>query len=146
MEDMAFDGKWQPLFKFLGERIEAAVGLRNLIQAELALQVFLNTYLGLCNYFLVYPEKELNKGFADLVLEPYTVQYPTLKYAFIIEIKYIKPTKGKNPTKAFEKQAREAKSQLSRYQTDERFRKSMGKAEIIPIVLIFNGHRLVHME
>ncbi len=74
LEDFALTGKWQPLIEFIAGRMEASLGIRDLIDREKALQVFWNVYLGLNTLYIVYTEKELNQGFADLALVPMLLQ------------------------------------------------------------------------
>lgn len=142
---LAFRGEWRPLFRYLGERIDAAMRIRDLIKGEKAVQVFLNVYLGLSDYFLVHPEKELNKGFADIVLEPDRNKHPAPKYTYLIEIKYMKSTDSEIKKETIDQLKQQAEEQLNRYANDETFKKSMGSAQLIKIVLIFSGHRLVYM-
>ncbi|MCX6578976.1 MAG: PD-(D/E)XK nuclease domain-containing protein [Candidatus Aminicenantes bacterium] len=126
------------------------MGLRDLITGEKALQAFLNVYLGLSALYLVYSEKELKKGYADLVLEPFLAQYPGLKYAYLIEIKYIKPQgkKGELTPENLKKIKEEAilKRRCAQrlYSLDEKFRKTIGQTTLKKLVLIFSGSRMVH--
>ncbi len=90
ISDMAFDGAWRPLFEFLTQRMKECLALRDLITGEKAVQTFLNVYLGLTDLFIVHTEKEMNKGFADLLLEPYTAKYRELNVSFLLELKYVK--------------------------------------------------------
>jgi hypothetical protein len=146
MKEMAFSGKWKPLIAYLAEQMETSMGIRDLITGEKAVQAFLNVYLGLSALYLVFSEKELQKGFADLVLEPFLAQYPQLKYSYLIEIKYIKP-QGKKKELTPEKiktVKEEAESQLDRYNRDEKFQKAIGHTTLKKLVLIFRGSRLVY--
>jgi hypothetical protein len=146
MKDMAFNGIWEPLIAYLVDRMETSMGIRDLITGEKALQAFLNVYLGLSALYLVYSEKELKKGFPDLVLEPFLAQYPQLKYSYLIEIKYIK-SQGKKkalPPGKIKKVQEEAEDQLKRYSLDEKFLKAIGQTTLKKLVLIFCGHRLVY--
>ena len=146
MKEMAFSGKWKPLIAYLAEQMETSMGIRDLITGEKAAQAFLNVYLGLSALYLVFSEKELQKGFADLVLEPFLAQYPQLKYSYLIEIKYIKP-QGKKKELTPEKiktVKEEAESQLDRYNRDEKFQKAIGHTTLKKLVLIFRGSRLVY--
>jgi hypothetical protein len=146
MKEMAFNGKWKPLIAYLVEQMETSMGIRDLITGEKAIQAFLNVYLGLSSLYLVYSEKELEKGYADLVLEPFLVQYPALKYSYLVEIKYIKPRDKKNqltPEK-IKKIIEEAESQLNKYSRDEKFQKAIGPTTLKKLVLIFRGNRMVH--
>ncbi len=146
MKEMAFSGKWKPLIAYLVEQMETSMGIRDLITGEKAIQAYLNVYLGLSALYLVYSEKELKKGYADLVLEPFLAQYPQLKYAYLIEIKYIKPQAKREeltPGK-IEKIKEEAGVQLNRYSRDEKFKKASGYTTLKKVVLIFRGNRLVY--
>jgi len=86
MEEMAFAGRWHPLIDYLAQRMESSIGLRDLINREKAVQAFLNVYLGLSPLYIIHSEKELNKGFADLVLEPFLARFPAIKYSFLIQV------------------------------------------------------------
>jgi len=146
MTEMAFNGKWKPLIAYLVDQMEKSMGVRDLITGEKAIQAFLNVYLGLSALYLVYSERELEKGYADLVLEPFLAQYPGLKYSYLIEIKYIKPQgKKKELTPGqIETIKEEAERQLDKYSLDEKFRKSIGQTTLKKLVLIFSGYRMVH--
>jgi hypothetical protein len=144
MKEMAFNGKWEPLIAYLVEQMETSMGIRDLITGEKGIQAYLNVYLGLSALYLVYSEKELKKGYADLVLEPFLAQYPQLKYSYLIELKYIKPQDRKEeltPGK-IKKIKEEAEAQLNRYSRDERFKKAIGHTTLKKVVLIFCGTRL----
>ncbi len=122
------------------------MGIRDLITGEKAIQAFLNVYLGLSYLYLVHSEKELGKGYADLVLVPFLAQYPQLKYSYLIEIKYIK-AQGKNKESTpgnIESIKKKAVSQLDRYCLDEKFQKAIGKTTLVKVILVFSGHRLVY--
>jgi hypothetical protein len=146
MKEMAFKGKWKPLIDYLVKQLETSMGIRDLITGEKAIQAFLNVYLGLSDLYLVHSEKELEKGYADLVLVPFLAQYPQLKYSYLMEIKYIK-AQGKNKESTpgnIESIKKKAVSQLDRYCLDEKFQKAIGKTTLVKVILVFSGHRLVY--
>ena len=150
MKEMAFHGRWRPLLEYIAQEMGAAMALRDLMVREKSVQAFLNVYLGLSNLYIIHAEKELNKGFADLVLEPFLAQYPAIKYAYLIEIKYIKPGKSNRnaetdvPPEIVSKLREEAEQQLKQYSIDEKYAKTLGQTRLIKLVLIFCGHRLVY--
>ena len=152
MHGLAVRGEWEPLFKYICGLIRESMSLRDLITGEKSIQAFLNVYLGLSNLFIIHTEKELNKGYADIVMEPFTAVYEGLKYSYVLEIKYIKPEgKGKKkPAKPargiIEKLKSEAEEQLHNYSIDEKFKRSMEKTQVIKLVLIFYGSDLVYIE
>jgi len=144
MTDMAYDGKWRELFAFLTAEMKERMVLRDLITGEKSIQAFLSVYLGLGDLFIIHTEKELSGGFADIVLEPFFIRYPGIRFSYILELKYIK-------TKEFtagrlEKIRSEAADQLRNYSLDKKFRKGMEKTAVIKLLLIFSGTTLKHIE
>ncbi|MGD2086823.1 MAG: PD-(D/E)XK nuclease domain-containing protein [Candidatus Aminicenantes bacterium] len=109
-----------------------------------SIQAFLNVYLRLSNLYIIHVEKEINKGYADIVMEPFLARYEGIKYSYILEIKYIKS--GVSPGDAKIQQLKsEAEEQLKSYSIDEKFNKIIEKTNLIKIVLVFSGHRLIDM-
>jgi hypothetical protein len=144
MTDMAYDGKWQPLFEFITGRMRESMSLRDLITGEKSIQAFLNVYLGLSNLYIIHTEKELNKGYADIVMEPFIARYEGINYSYLLEIKYIKAgvKPGDNEVQQLKAAAEE---QLKQYSIDEKFRKNIDKTTLIRLVLIFSGHEEIYM-
>jgi hypothetical protein len=144
MTDMAYDGKWRPLLEFITGRMKESLSLRDLITGEKSIQAFLNVYLGLGDLFTIHGEKEMNKGYADIVMEPFLARYEGIKYTYILEIKYIKS--GVSPGDEKVRQLKsEAEEQLENYSIDEKFKKTIKKTTLIKILLIFSGHELIAM-
>jgi len=148
MTDMAYDGKWEPLFEYLTGRMNKSMSLRDLITGEKSIQAFLNVYLGLSDIYIIHSEKELNKGYADIVMEPFLARYEEMKYSYLLEIKYIPKKEGK-AQKKLEKNIRqlrvEAEDQLKRYTGDEKFNKTIGQTTVVKLVLIFCGNELEYI-
>ncbi|MCI0471481.1 MAG: AAA family ATPase, partial [Candidatus Aminicenantes bacterium] len=146
MNDMAYKGKWKPIFDYISERMNESMGLRDLITGEKAVQVFLNVYLGLSDLYLTHSEKELNKGYADIVMEPFMAKYKGIRYSYLIEIKYMKAEENREKLKKeIEPLKLKAEEQLRNYSMDEKFAKSIMKTDLIKLVSIFSGHRLVYI-
>ena len=114
---------------------------------EKAHQVFWNVYFGLGSLYTVYPEPELNQGFADLALVPMLLQYPTIKYSYLVELKYLKSSGDEpaDPQKVEELKA-EAEKQLNQYCRDEKFQNAIGQTILKKLVLIFCGNRMVYHD
>ncbi|HLP57918.1 MAG TPA: PD-(D/E)XK nuclease domain-containing protein, partial [Candidatus Deferrimicrobium sp.] len=147
LEDFAISGKWQPFIEFIAGRMETSLGIRDLIDREKALQVFWNVYLGLNSLYIVYTEKELNQGFADLALVPMLLQFPAIKYSYLVELKYIKPSGDEQPhPQKIEELREEAEKQLNQYCRDEKLRKVIGQTIVKKLVLIFCGNRMVYHD
>jgi hypothetical protein len=144
MTDMAYDGKWRPLIEFVTGRMRSSMSLRELITGEKSIQAFLNVYLGLSTLYIIHSEKELNKGYADIIMEPFLARYNGIKYSYMLELKYIKS--GVKPgDERIQRLREEAKEQLKRYSIDEKFKKNIKKTTLIKLVLIFSGHECVHI-
>jgi hypothetical protein len=147
LEDFAISGKWPPFIEYIAGRMEASLGVRDLIDREKALQVFWNVYLGLNSLYIVYTEKELNQGFADLALVPMLLQYPTIKFSYLLELKYIKPSENEPAdSRKVQELKEEAEDQLNRYSLDEKFQKAIGGTTLKKLVLIFCGNRMVYHD
>ncbi len=146
VKGMAYRGNWQEPILYIADRMKESLRIRDLMAGEKARQVFWNVYLGLSTFYCVYSEKELNQGFADLVLEPVLANNPGIKFAYIIELKYIKPTdyEKENGPIQLETLRLEAENQLNHYCQDEKFKKAIGQTTLKKLILIFSGNLLVH--
>ena len=147
VEEMAIKGNWKGLIEYIAGRMSESLSLRDLMAGEKAHQVFWNAYLGLSQLYTVYSEKELNQGYSDLVLEPFLTRFPWIKYSYIMEFKYIKASESNQPdTQKLETLKKEAALQLTKYSNDEKFKKIIGTTQLIKLVLIFSGNRLVYLD
>jgi hypothetical protein len=151
---MAYKGEWKLLFEYLSRRMKESTSLRDLIQGEASVKSFLNVYLGLDQHYIIHTEKELNMGFADIVLEPFLARYNDIKYSYILEIKYIKKGEQAKKVGAKTKESKtdkskklriEAEEQLKKYSIDEKFKKTIGRTSLIKLVLIFSGPELIYI-
>ena len=152
LHDMAYHGNWQAFFDYLTGKRKESTSLRDFIREEKVIQGFLLAYLGLSDYFVVHSEKELNGGYADIVMEPFLAGYEGIKYSYIIEIKYMKKADRKPGSGNREKEKekveqlkKEAELQLGRYSGDKRFERTIGKTKLIKLALVFCGSELRHI-
>lgn len=141
---MAYRGEWQPLFDFLAEEVRKQTSVRDYLTGEKVLQGFLLAYLNVTDYFLTWSEREMEKGFADVYLEPFLARFPDMQYGYLIELKYI-PRKEFNENK-LQKNIKEAKKQLKQYAEDERIQKISQNVTLKKLVLVYNGWELVYRE
>ncbi len=144
MKGMALKGEWRPLLEYITRRMRESMSLRDLVTGEKSIQAFLNVYLGLTNLYTVHREKELNKGYADIVMEPFLARFEEIKYSYMLEIKYT--ASGEKPGSAkIEGLKKDAEKQLQQYCLDENFKKTVEKTALIKIALVFSGHELVYI-
>ncbi len=145
MSNMAYNGEWLPLFNFITAHMRESVNLRDLITGEKSIQAFLNVYLGLSELYIIHTERELNKGYADIFMEPFLARYEGIQYAYLIELKYL-PAGCKISDTAAQKLKTEAETQLVQYSVDIKFKKSLEKTTLIKIILIFSGQEAIYVE
>jgi len=148
LHDMAYHGNWKDFFAYLSERMKKSTSIRDFIREEKVIQGFFLAYLGISDFFIVHSEKELNKGYADIVMEPFLAVYEGIKYSYLVEIKYIAKSKSKGQKtleNEIQKLKKEAEEQLNNYSLDEKLQKSIGKTTLIKLVLIFFGSQLKYM-
>ncbi len=144
IRDMAYKGEWKPVFRFLADEVEKQTSVRDYLTGEKVIQTFLLAYLNVTDYYITRSEEEMGKGFADLYLEPFMSKYPNLKYAYLIELKYMKRSEFSNDK--IKKQLGEAKGQLMKYAADERIvRRSRGTV-LKCLAMVFSGWELKAAE
>jgi len=134
---LAYDGEWQPVFDFLGAELARQSSIRDYIQGELFVKAFLLAYLNIHDLFLTRSEPELNKGFADIVLEPFQVKYPGARYGCVVEVKYLKRGAGAETAVAAALDA--AAGQLRRYRADPRLKQCFAKSTPLLVAVVFHG-------
>ena len=142
--EMARNGEWRPAVDYLADAVRRQTSVRDYVQGERMLQGFLAAYLGASSCFVFHTEQELGKGYADMVLTPLTVRYPSLRHGFVIEIKYLKRDRE---SEALVRSTLEgAKDQLRGYLADERLVRQHPSVRFAGIALVFRGWELVGAE
>jgi hypothetical protein len=141
--DMAWEGKWEPLFEFLSEEVKNQTTIRDYLEGEKVIQGFLLAYLSIPDVFIPHTEFEAGKGFSDFFLEPFAAKYSDIKYGYLIELKYIKRSE-KLSQAVIDKAVKDAEAQLKKYAADIKFSKVQENINIIKIVLVYHGWELVH--
>ncbi len=142
---MARDGEWQPVFDFLRDAIAEQTSIRDYLDGEKVIQGLLAAYLGVSRHFLMRTEPELNKGFADISLEPLAAQHPELRHGYLIELKYLK--RGEDASKAkVQAVVEDAHNQLRRYLADDRLAQAYPSAQFTGLAVVFHGWEMVSCQ
>ena len=142
--EMAYRGAWRPVVEYLAAAVARQTGIRDYLDGEKVVQAFFAAYLALTDHFVLHSERELNKGYADLCLEPLTARFPGIGYGYVIEFKYLK-RRADLPDSAVREAARQAAAQLRRYLGDERLRRDRSLRHL-GLALVFHGWELAHYE
>ncbi len=142
-ENMAFRGDWKPLFNFIAEAIREQSRIREYIEGEAHIKGFLLAYLGMYRYYQLYPEYELNKGFADFLFKP-SPSVPVMPpLTYLLEVKYAKAGASEKEIRAL---ADEAREQLLRYSQDELVAEAKAKGGLKLITIVWCSWELVLLE
>lgn len=149
---LAYEGNWQPVFRFIADEIERQTRIRDYIQGEKAIQAFYLAYLNITDFYLSLLEAEMSKGYADIVLKPFTIKYPDIPYAYLLELKYIPRTNSAGELrKALEEKISRSRAQLESYRKDDFSARMLstppyGKVQLKKAIVVFHGWELVHAE
>ena len=141
---MARDGAWRPAVDYLADAVQRQTSVRDYVQGERLLQGFLAAYLGAASCFVFHTERELGKGYADMVLVPLTARYPSLRHGYVVELKYLK--RGDDNEALAQSALDAAKEQLRGYLADERLAREHPEIHFTGIALVFRGWELVAKE
>ena len=144
LQHMAREGEWRPVFDFLRDTIAKQTSIRDYLDGEKIIQGFLAAYLGVSRHFLMRTEPELNKGFADITLEPLVAQDPDLRHGFLIELKYLKRGEDASADKV-QGLVRDAEEQLRRYLADERLGRAHPTVKFTGLVVVFHGWEMARV-
>ncbi|MEA2099471.1 MAG: AAA family ATPase [Campylobacterota bacterium] len=142
LEEFALNGNLE-IFKYLALMIKENTGIRDYIYKEQSVKSMYMAYLSLSPYYVVKSELELNKGFADILIKPFS---PYVKYVGLLEFKYIKAT-DKADKETVENLKLEAVEQLEKYQNDSLITQHTNQGlNLKKVVLIFHAWEMLVCE
>lgn len=141
--EMAYDGKWESVFRFFARELERQSAIREFIDGEAHVKGFLLAYLGLTQGYVIFPEHESSKGYADFYMMPDLLHQPDIAYSYIVEVKYAKRDASEEDIASLKKEAAE---QLVRYAADEKVLRTKGGTKLELITLVFKGWELIIAE
>ena len=142
---MGYDGVWQPVLDFLRTALVEQTGIRDYLDGEKVIHGFVAAHFSMVNHFLLHSEYELNKGYADLYLEPFVSQYPDMRYGYVLELKYLKRHEPLDECLLAAKQ-REAAQQVRGYLADPSLQCRYPSVRHIGLAVVFHGWELVAYE
>ena len=142
VREMAYYGAWQPALDFLREALAEQTGIRDYLDGEKVIHGFVAAHFSMVNQFLLHSEYELNKGYADLYLEPFVAQYPDMGYGYVLELKYLKRSESLDESAVADKM-REAALQVRGYLEDPGLRRRYPSVRHVGLAMVFHGWELV---
>ena len=142
---MAYKGEWRPAVEYIAAAMAEQTGIRDYIDGEKVVQAFLAAHFSMVGQFLIHSERELNKGYADLHLEPFVAQYPDIGYGYVMEVKYLKRSERVDGSVVAET-LRGAREQLKGYLADEGLRRRAPSVRYVGLAVVFHGWELAGCE
>ena len=142
MENMAYSGEWQAYFQYISERLREQSSIREFMDGEAHVKAFLLSYMGMNNFYTIYPEYEMNKGYTDFFMQPNLYLIPDMKYAYVIEVKYAKRDCNKH---TLDQLQTDATAQLHQYAQSPTIQNNLGNTALLKIALIYQGWELVRI-
>ena len=130
---MAYEGDIQPFLDYFTESILKRLSNRDLQKFdEKYIKVMMLTSLFITPLYLPISEDETLNGYTDIYLQKHPAK-PTVKYEYILEIKYVK---AKAEKKEKDLRFAEALDQIDKYKKDKRF---AGRDDIKFAAIMFEG-------
>ncbi|MDE2736931.1 MAG: AAA family ATPase [Gemmatimonadota bacterium] len=145
MRQMAYEGAWQPVLDFLREALAEQTGIRDYIDGEKVVHGFVAAHFSMVDQFLLHSEYELNKGYADLYLEPFVAQYSDMRYGYVLELKYLKRSEALDESIVADK-VQGAVLQLRSYLADPFLPRRYPSVQHLGLAMVFHGWELVAYE
>ena len=143
VKEMALRGEWKPVFRFFARELERQSAIREFIDGEAHIKGFLLAYLGLTQGYVILPEHESSKGYADFYMMPDLLHQSDIAYSYIVEVKYARRDASDADIALLK---RDAAEQLRRYAADEKVLRTKGNTRLGLITLVFKGWELVVLE
>jgi len=134
---MTKHGDWEPLIRYIFQEFYKAVSNRDFIYREEGIKGFLLAYLNLSTAHRIHSECEMNKGYADIYIEPNILIFPEMcPTHFLIELKYL--TKASLKENSIDNHFAAARSQLEQYGKDQKV-----PADAVKIVALSTNEELL---
>jgi hypothetical protein len=143
MRTMAYDRQWEPVFAFLAQEIDRRTSIRDFLQGEKVIQTFLLIYLSVSKYYQTRTEHEMGKDFVDVYLEPCLTHYASVRYGYLIELKYV--TRGEWNEALGQEKLAEAQEQLACYAQNPCMLAMQEKVQLKRIALVYASWELKMM-
>jgi hypothetical protein len=138
--EMTEKGEWRGLLEYIFSEFYQAASNRDFIYREEGVKGFLLAYLNISKAYRIHSEPEMNKGYADIFVEPNLLIFPEMdKTHLLIELKYLKKEEATESMikKCFE----QAKIQLEKYAKDKK-----APIDSVKVVAITTNEELLVLE
>ena len=99
--------------------------------------------MNLTNYFIIWPEQELNKGYSDLWMSPNWLNHPEMKYCYVVEFKHLRHEATDEEVAA---KLEEAREQLRQYAGEGRLEAARRGTTLRRVAVVYRAWELAALE
>jgi hypothetical protein len=143
--DFAVKNQWKPYFEMIFEKAYEALSNRDFQGGESVIKGIILGYLTQTNRYLIQSERELNKGYTDLYLEPMRWISPKMSdMCYLIELKYLNSDEISKSNK--EKRVATAKADAIKQLTQYAKGLDLANKPITKLVIIATNTELLLLE
>ncbi|HCL56152.1 MAG TPA: hypothetical protein DHW82_03980 [Spirochaetia bacterium] len=139
-DNLAFHGRWKSIFDHILEKLYEIASIRDFIQKEHGIKLFMLAYLNVSPLYFVESEPEMNKGYADIFLRKNTFTTDKTQHEYIVELKYLTQEDLKREN-SIDMHRKEAIGQLEKYAVSKTITCTLHK-----IILICSAQEVLLLE
>ena len=153
IENMAYDGDWQPYFEFIAETLHRYSSNRDKQKGEFYVHGFTLAMTCLQKFYLPISEQdagvkslrgqEVSGGYADIYMQPRLDTYPDLEHSYLLELKYLPSSSTDAEVEAVRQNAI---AQLTRYAQGINIAGTKGHTQLHRLILVWRGMELAIAE
>ncbi len=134
-DKMAFQGEWKPAISYVLDKLYETASLRDFIDRESGVKMFLLAYLGMSPLYISESAPEMNKGYADIFLRKDFAVTDKTNFEYLIELKHVKMdalnSEGKLSGEKLNALKEQASKQLEQYGSSKKISCPVKKIVII---------------
>ncbi len=139
-ENMAYDGDFQPFFRYIADSIHTYASQRDRQKGEAFVHGYTLALTSQCRFYRPISELDNQGGYADIFLRPHYEIFTDMAHSYIIELKYLKsPATDAQVAAAVS----EAKAQVCRYADTVNVGKQIGQTALHKVYVVYRGVEMV---
>ena len=142
-ENMAYDGDFQPFFRYIADSIHTYASQRDRQKGEAFVHGYTLALTSQCRFYRPISELDNQGGYADIFLRPLHEIFTDMGHSYIIELKYLKSQATDAQVAAA---VREAKAQVCRYADTVNVGRHIGHTQLHKVYVVYRGVEMVACE
>ena len=142
-ENMAYDGDFQPFFRYIADSIHTYASQRDRQKGEAFVHGYTLALTSQCRFYRPISELDNQGGYADIFLRPLHEIFTDMGHSYIIELKYLKSPATDTQVAAA---VSEAKAQVCRYADTVNVGRHIGHTQLHKVYVVYRGVEMVACE